>query len=135
MAFLGGNTITTAAGNDMIPTNGSRNIVNPGIGRNEIEDSGNTLALPQGGHGSDDIDGYVLQNQDLFDLRPSLAATTWNGSRATIGDFVNRTTVSGADTAVSVVSGGKIWGLSDNVPTLHDSGPSTLSTLLAHAST
>ena len=29
----------------------------------------------------DNFFGYVLQNSDLFDLRPLLAATTWNGAR------------------------------------------------------
>ena len=143
MAFLGGNTITTVVGNDTIttvvgndtiPTAGSsNNIMNPGMARNAVDDSGHTVALPQGGHGSDAIDGYVLRNQDLFDLRPSLAGPSGNGSRPTIYNSVNGTTVNGADAAVSVMSGRTTWGVGYNLPTSHASGPATLPTLLAHA--
>jgi hypothetical protein len=85
--------------------------------------------------GSDDIFGYVMQNHDIFDLRSTLAGTKWNGSVATIGDFIHISTVNGADAAISVVPAGIAGGAGQVVATLHGSGPVSLAALLAQAVT
>jgi hypothetical protein len=142
MAFLGGNTITTGAGNDTIRIAGSGNVVNAGAGTNQIEDtgSGNTIVLPGvlAGQGADAIHGFLLQGQDKLDLRSLLAATSWTGSVATLGNFLHvgapdGSNPDGSDTVISVTPNGKIGGASHNVATLFDSGSISLSALLAHS--
>jgi hypothetical protein len=137
MAFLGGNAITTGAGNDTIRIAGSGNVVNAGAGTNQIDDtgSGNTIVLAGGlaEQGIDAIHGFLLQGQDKLDLRSLLAATNWTGGTATLGNFLHVGAPDGSDTVISVTPSGKVGGASHNVATLFDSGPVSLSTLLAHS--
>ena len=137
MAFLGGNAITTGAGNDTIRIAGSGNVVNAGAGTNQIDDtgSGNTIVLAGvlAGQGTDAIHGFLLQGQDKLDLRSLLAATNWTGSTATLGNFLHVGAPDGSDAVISVTPSGKVGGASHNVATLFDSGPVSLSTLLAHS--
>jgi hypothetical protein len=132
MAFNGKNTITTGAGNDTIRIAGSGSVVDAGVGTNEIYDSGsnNQIVLPQAGHGFDNIFGYVLQNNDLLDLRPLLAGTQWNGTQALIGDYVNVTSSNDTDAVIKIDPSGKYGGTSYSVATLHDAGNVTLPVLL-----
>jgi hypothetical protein len=134
-ANAGGNTITTGTGNDVIHIAGSGNMVNAGSGQNQIYDSGsgNTIVLPQAGQGNDSIYGAVLQDHDTLDLRALLAATKWNGSTATIGNFVHDTTVNASNTVISVTPSGMVGGMSYNVATLEGAGAVSLSSMLAHA--
>jgi hypothetical protein len=134
-AYQGGNTITTGAGDDMIRYAGSGNTIDAGGGNNHLEDSGNnnTIALPGAGQGNDDIYGWVTQNGDMFDLRPLLAQTGWNGDPGSIGNFVQVNMA--ADSAVISVDPTGSGGSSYNVATLHASGAMNLSSLLAHAVT
>jgi hypothetical protein len=141
MAFVGHNAITTGAGNDTIQIAGSGNVIDAGAGANQIDDtgSGNIIVLPQagvllpqGGQGSDAIQGDVLQNHDSLDLRSLLAATKWTGSLATIGNFLHVSAPDGTDAVISVTPTG-VGGASYNVATLHDSGSVSLATLLAHS--
>lgn len=133
-AFEGNNKITTGAGNDTISVGGTGNTINAGAGTNTLNDSGsgNTIVMPGAGQGFDNLFGYVLQNGDLLDFRAALAATSWNGSQATLGNFVHVTT-SGADAFISLgtTSGGAATQIAD----LEGAGPVTLSTLLAHSIT
>jgi serralysin len=133
MAFQGGNTITTGAGNDTIRIAGSGNVVTAGGGTNQIDDSGsdNRIVLPQGGQGFDDIYGYVLQQNDTFDLRPMLAATAWNGNAALIGNFMKVAAPNQADAVITVNPSGIVGGASYSVATLQGSGPVSLSELLS----
>jgi hypothetical protein len=133
MAFQGGNTITAGVGNDTIRIAGSGNVVNAGAGTNQIDDSGgnNRIVLPQGGQGFDDIHGYVLQQNDTFDLRPMLTATAWNGNSATIGDFVKVAAPDHADAVITVDPSGIVGGASYSVATLHGSGPVSVSQFLS----
>jgi len=91
-AYQGGNRITTGVGNDTIRFAGTGNVINAGGGNNLLMDSGgsNTIVLPAASKGFDDVFGYVLPNNDRFDLRPMLAGTNWTGDLATIGNFVKR---------------------------------------------
>ena len=133
-AFQGGNTVTTAGGNDTIQIAGSGNVVNAGGGNVTIDDggTGNTIVLPGANDGTDDIFGYVLQNGDTLDLRGALAATTWNGSESTLGNYLSLTT-SGDDTVIGLSPTGS--GAGSAIATLQGSGPVTLATLLQHAVT
>ena len=135
-AYTGGNSITTGAGDDTIRVAGSGNTINAGSGNNLISDSGsgNTIVLPGGNLGSDNIYGWVMQNGDVFDLRPLLAATGWNGNAGTIGNYV-QVSVSGNNAVVSVDPSGVAGGASYSVATLNASGNMNLSTLLAHSIT
>ncbi len=138
-AFQGSNTITTGKGNDVIQIGGSGNIVNAGSGSNEIDDSGsgNTIVLPGtfGGAGHDDIFGYVLQNQDILDMRSMLAGTQWNHTDATLGNFLRVSSANGSDAILTVTPAGVAGGASYNVATLHGSGAVSLATVLAHSLT
>jgi hypothetical protein len=133
MAFQGGNAITTGAGNDTIRIAGSGNVVTAGAGTNWIEDSSgnNRIVLPQAGQGFDDIYGDVLQQNDMLDLRPMLAATAWKGNRATIGDFVKVVAPNQVNATITVDPSGIVGGDSYTVATLHGSGPVSLSHLLS----
>lgn len=133
-AFQGHNTITTGSGNDSISFAGSGNTIDAGGGSNTLADSGslNTIIMPGAGQGMDDIFGYVLQNGDLLDFRTALAATTWNGASATLGNYLH-VTAAGSDAIVSLsqTSGGAPTQIAD----LRDAGQIGLSGLLAHALT
>ncbi|HET8997643.1 MAG TPA: hypothetical protein VFN42_13325, partial [Acetobacteraceae bacterium] len=132
-AFAGGNTISTGAGNDTIRIAGSANTVNAGGGINQISDSGsgNTLVLPGAGQGTDNVYGYVLAGNDTFDLRSALASAGWQGSQATLPDFLAVGTAhGGADTTISVTPGG---GAGSVVATLYGNGAIPLASFLQHA--
>ena len=83
---------------------------------------------------SDNIYGFVLQNGDTLDLRAELAATSWNGNAATLGNFVQLNTVNNS-AVISIDPSGAAGGASYAVATLQSSGAVGLSTLLAHAVT
>jgi glucose/arabinose dehydrogenase len=131
LAFQGHNTIVTATGNDTIRTAGTGSVVNAGAGTNHIEDSGsgNRIIMPAVG-GFDDVFGFVLQNSDTLDFRPALAKTAWDGSSATLGNFLKVTVVGGdATIALAPTAGGAF----SNVAVLHASGGLDLPGLLTHA--
>jgi len=133
-AFQGGNTITTTGGNDTVQIAGSGNVVNATGGSVTIDDSGNgnTIALPGAGSGYDDIFGYVLQNGDTLDLSNALAATTWNGTEGTLGNYLSVST-SNNSAVISLSPTGSGGGSA--IATLQQSGPETLAGLLQHAIT
>ena len=134
-AYQGGNTITTGTGNDTIRFAGSNNVINAGGGSNRLLDSGsnNTLVLGASG-GYDDIYGYAMTNGDTFDLRSLLAQTSWNGSLASIGNFL-KVGMSGNNGTLTVDPTGTTGGASHLVATFESSGAMNLSALLAHAIT
>ncbi|HEY1933506.1 MAG TPA: hypothetical protein VGG99_15950 [Acetobacteraceae bacterium] len=135
-AYQGGNAITTGTGNDTIHFAGSGNVINAGGGSNQIDDSGSndTIVLPGANQGYDDIYGYMMTNGDKFDMRAMLASTSWNGSAATLADFVSIGQSANSAT-ISVDPSGTAGGASYLVATLESSGPVSFSTLLAHAIT
>jgi serralysin len=135
-SYQGGNSITTGSGNDTIRVAGSGNTINAGSGSNMISDSGanNTIVLPGASQGNDNIYGWVMQNGDVFDLRPLLSTTGWNRNASTIGNYV-QVSVSGNNAVISVDPSGVAGGASYSVATLNASGNMNLSTLLAHSIT
>ena len=97
--------------------------------------TGNTFALPKSG-GTYNLFGYVLQNSDLLDLRPLLAATSWNGAQATLANFLNTTaSPDGANTMLVVTPTGAATGASYTAATFNGSGTVSLTTLLSHSLT
>jgi hypothetical protein len=83
-------------------------IVNQG-GTDTLTDTGtnNTIVLPLAGQGQDTIHGSVLANGDIFDLRPALAATTWDQQLSDIGNYLSLgTSGSNALVEISSTSGG-----------------------------
>jgi hypothetical protein len=135
MGFAGGNTITTGSGNDDIRIAGSGSLVNAGLGDNTIAESGNgnTFVLPAAG-GTDDFFGYVLQAGDLFDLRPLLAATTWNGGQSTLSNYLGVTaSPDGGNTMLVVTPGGSAGGANYVAATFNDSGAVPMAGFLSHA--
>ncbi len=135
MGFAGGSTITTGSGNDTIRIAGTGSVVNAGLGDNTIDESGNanTFVLPAAG-GTDDFFGYVLQAGDLFDLRPLLAATTWNGSQSTLSNYLVVTTSSdGANAMLVVTPSGNATGANYTAATFNGSGAISMADFLSHA--
>ena len=51
--------------------------------------------LPTASQGYDRIYGSVLQNGDTFDLRPALAATGWDGTSASLPNWLSVQTRNG----------------------------------------
>jgi hypothetical protein len=88
--------------------------------------------LPVGGAGMDTILGHVMQTGDLIDLRPALAATTWNGSTASLGSYLG-TRLAGNDAIVSVKPGGAAGGASYDIARFGGSGAVSLAMLTQHA--
>lgn len=137
MAFQGGNQITTGGGNNTIRFSGANNVVNAGSGQNILQDSGTngTIVLPGANQGFDNIYGWVLQNGDKLDLSQALAGTQWQkGDMASIGNFL-KVAPNGTGSTISIDPTGTPGGASYAVATLQDSGPVSLSTLLAHSIT
>lgn len=133
-AFQGHNTITTGAGNDTISFAGTGNTIAAGAGSNVLQDSGsnNTIVMPGASQGFDDIFGYVLKNGDVLDFRAALGQTSWNGTQATLGNFLHVTmSNNNAVISLSTTSGGSAVQIAE----LQDSGSLNLSGLLAHAVT
>ena len=96
-ASQGNNVINTGSGNDKITFAGTGNTVNAGAGTNVLTDNGtgNTIVLPTASQGYDRIYGSVLQNGDTFDLRPALAATGWDGTSASLPNWLSVQTRNG----------------------------------------
>jgi hypothetical protein len=128
------NTITTGAGDDKINLASSGNTVTAGDGINEVTETigGNTFVLPTANNGMMDLFGISLSNDDKLDLRPALAATNWNGSASTIGNFV-RVAMEGDDALVLISK--RAHGAGSIVADLHGAGATNVQGLLAHAIT
>jgi hypothetical protein len=126
-------TIITGSGNDQILISGSRNTIDAGDGSNLVIDSGgdNTIILPALGDGFDTIYGDVLQNGTVFDFRPLLAHTEWDGSQSTIGDFVKLANQNGS-TQIQVDAAGTSSGSSTAVAILVGQIAPSLDSLLLH---
>ncbi len=137
-ALQGGNSLLTGAGNDIIKF-GSHSTVDAGAGTNTLYDmgSGSTIVLPESGKGIDVINGSVLRNGDVFDLRDMLQVTTWSGvSNADLGGWIHiRTANNGADAIVSVAPTGSFAEGSHDVARLVGAGSVSLATLLSHSVT
>jgi hypothetical protein len=72
----------------------------------------------------------------MFDLRPLLAATTWNGSQSTLANYLQTTVSSdGANAMLVVTPSGGTTGSSYTAATFNGSGVISLSTLLSHSLT
>ncbi len=132
-ANLGNNTITTGTGNDTLRFAGSRNVINAGNGNNVLYDTGsnNRIVMPAAGHGYDDIHGSALTNGDVFDLRSLLVATSWNGTSASIGDFL-KVSMSNDSAVFSVDPSGTAGGARYVVATFEASGKVNLAAMSAH---
>jgi Ca2+-binding RTX toxin-like protein len=133
-AYQGYNTITTGKGNDTIRFGGSGNTINAGAGNNALYDSGssNKIVMPGPGQGFDDVYGPVLTNGDTLDFTAALKATAWDGSAASLSNYL-RITMSGSDAIISMTS--KPGAVYSKVADLHGVGQVNLSTLLAHSIT
>ena len=112
----------------------SGDIVNLSGGANTITDSGsgNTYILPAAGNGTDTFSSNILTTGDTLDLKTALAATDWNGSAATLANYLTVTdSASAATLSISATSGGS----ATVIATINGASTVTLSSLLAHAIT
>ena len=132
-AKLGNNTITTGTGNDTLRFAGSNNVINAGNGNDVLYDTGSNtrIVMPAAGQGYDDIYGSALTNGDVLDLRSLLAATSWNGTSASIGNFL-KVSMSNNSAVFSVDPTGTAGGASYFVATFEASGQANLSAMSAH---
>jgi Ca2+-binding RTX toxin-like protein len=133
-AFGSNNVLNGGAGSDTFQFAGSNNIIYTGNGADTIRDSGinNRIVFGKAGEGTTDIYGYVLTNNDVLDLRNTLAATTWTKDPATLANYL-KITMSGNSAVLSVDADGLGAGVATKLATLQNSGNVSMSTLLAHS--
>ena len=127
-------SIIATSGNHMLFISGSGDTVNLSGGANTITDSGsgNTYIIPAAAKGSDIFAKNVLTDGDTLDLRSALAATTWNGSAATLANYLTVSNPSqGTVLSIASTSGGT--GVA--IATINGATGTSLSSLLAHALT
>ena len=132
----GGATIHAGLGTNKIGFAGTGNlIVNQG-GKDVLTDTGtgNTVVLPLAGLGLLTIGANALSNGDVFDLRPTLAATGWNHAAGTLSSYLS-TGLQGNDATVVIDPSGVAGGASYTVAVISGAGPTALSSLLPHTLT
>jgi hypothetical protein len=117
----------------MLFISGAGDIVSLAGGADTITDtgSGNTYILPAAGNGTDTFTSNILNNKgDTLDFKTALAATSWNGTSATLPNYLTVTNASGkAVISIAATSG----GTGTTIATLSSSTSLSLSTLLAHS--
>lgn len=132
-ALDGLNKITTGAGDDQVTISGHGSTVNTGAGANTITDKGdhNTIVIPPAGQGYASLYGAILTNGDV---RAALAATTWDHSAATLGNYVTSQALNkGHDTGIYIHPTGSSASVA--VAVLYGSGRITTASLLTHMQT
>jgi NADPH-dependent curcumin reductase CurA len=119
----------------MLFLSGSGDIVSLAGGADTITDSGsgNTYILPAAGNGTDAFTSNILaMGGDTLDLKTALAATNWNGSAATLANYVTVTdSAKGATLLISATSG----GVGSAIATIAGANSTTLTSLLTHSIT
>ena len=127
-------SVVATAGAHMLFLNGSGDVVSLSGGAETVTDSGaaNTYILPAAGHGSVSFTSNILTTADVLDLKPALAATTWNGAAATLANYLTVSDqASGATLSIAATSGGA--GVA--IASIAGASSANLSSLLAHAIT
>ncbi len=127
-------TINVQGSDQMVFITGSNDTVNLTGTTGTITDSGsggNTFVLPTAGSGSATFDPSVLASGDTLNLANTLAATSWDGSEGTIGNYLSVSQGNG-NTALQVSSDGSGGGTT--VATFNNA-QLDLSTILSHATT
>jgi hypothetical protein len=127
-------SINATSGNHMVFIGGTGDTVNLSGGTNTISDTGggNTFVIPAAGMGYDSFSTNVLSNGDTLDLRTALAATNWNGSAATLANYLTiANTSQGTVLSIAATSGGAAAGIA----MISGASGTTLTSLLAHAVT
>ncbi len=132
VAHQGHTSIATGGGNDTIAVAGTGNVVNTGGGENWIGDwgSNDTIALPGPGQGLDHLFGNLLAQGNTLDLTGALAHTAWDGSQATLGQFI-QVASSGGNATIAMRA--TVGGAASVIATLNGVGAPTLQSVLAHA--
>ena len=108
MVSLNDVSVNATAGNHMIFASGSGDTLNLSGGTETLTDTGgkNTYVLPTAGNGCDLFTDNVLDLGDTLDLRPTLAATNWNGAALTLANYLTLTnSAQGATLSISATSG------------------------------
>ena len=82
---------------------------------------GNTLILPAAG--SVTMSGNTVNNADTFDLRAVMATTSWNGSAATIGNYLSQAVVNGGQDLNIMLQPGGAGSAGRVLATLLNDGP------------
>jgi hypothetical protein len=127
-------SVVATSGSRLLFIKGSGDTIALSGGVNTITDSGqgNTYVLPTAGNGTDVFTNNVLANNDWLDLRPALAATTWNGAASTLSNYLH-VTDSGQGVTLSVSPAGS--GAGSVIASFGDATTTSLSSLLAHSLT
>ena len=124
--------VTSPAGDHMMFISGSNDTVALSGGVNTITDSGtaNTYVIPAAGRGYDTFTTNVLNQSTKLDLSSALAATTWNGSAATLASYLSvANTAQGAVLSIAPTPGGAAVA----VATINGATGVTLAGFLPHA--
>jgi hypothetical protein len=135
-----GISVSLAAGSTMLFVSGTHDTFDLSGSTQQVSNiaqvsdtgSGNTYILPAAGHGEVSFTKNILAVSDTVDLRPALAATSWNGSASTLATNLTVTTAgSNAVLSVTPASGGSAVAIA----VIDGAGGTSLNTLLAHALT
>ncbi|HET6609736.1 MAG TPA: hypothetical protein VFG62_23905, partial [Rhodopila sp.] len=127
-------SVVATSGTHMLFLSGQGDIVTLTGGADTVTDSGsgNTYVLPAAGKGSVAFTNNVLTINDTLDLKPALAATTWNGSSSTLGSYLTVSdSASGATLSIANAAG----GTGTVIATIGGATNASLQTVLAHAIT
>jgi hypothetical protein len=121
-AVPAGGTLSVAASNT---------VVQPGTGTHTLylSGAGDTIVVPPAGRGFLDIFGPALAGGNRLDFRQALSAAGWQGSLATLSQFMQVSATFGA-AVVSITAKG---AQPAPVVRLEGQGGLTLSGLVAHA--
>jgi hypothetical protein len=127
-------SVQVASGTHMLFVSGSGDTVTFAAGGSSVTDTGggNTYILPAAASGTTTFASNITNIGDTLDLKPALAATNWNGTAATLANYLTvKDTAAGAVVYVAPTSGGT------GVAVASITGATSLSysTLLAHAIT
>jgi Ca2+-binding RTX toxin-like protein len=103
--------ISVGSGNNTIVLGGSQNDVIANQGTNTITDGTGQdyFLLPRAGHGFDTITGFTETKGDQLDLSSALSGTSWNGSAATLANYL-KVTSSGGNTTLAIAANGSGGG-------------------------
>jgi hypothetical protein len=127
-------SVAATAGSHTLFISGSGDIITLSAAANTVTDTGggNMFVFAAASIGTTIFTSNITTIGDTLDLANALAATDWNGSASTLSNYLTVTN-SAQNATLSIAD--KSGGPGVAIATISGAGPTTLSSLLAHAIT